>query len=437
LKRNRILILAIACLTATIAVLFGGVLDSSASKRPSAAAAQADANGVASGFGADTPALVVQLQNALRAQPNSVRGLDLLGLAYQQRARETGDPTYYSKSEGVLRRALRLAPNDLIATSGLGSLALSRHRFREALALGLRARSLAPAIARNYGVIGDALVELGRYRAAFHAFDHMAKLVPSLDSYSRISYARELRGDFPDAVAAMKLALDAAIGEPEAIAWTHVQLGKLYWSRGRVDAAAREDELALRAFHGYPSALDALALAEAAQGQVGPAIAHAQRAVDAIPLPQYVTDLGDLLRTAGRRAEARKQYELIGVIRRLLAANGVQTDLETALFDVDHGIDLSASLALARKAEAERPSIDGDDVLAWALFRSGRCGDALTWSRRALRLGTQDALKFFHRGAIERCLGHATASRTWLRRALALNPHFSLLWAPVARAWLS
>jgi hypothetical protein len=111
-------------------------------------------------------------------------------------------------------------------------------------------------------------------------------------------------------------------------------------------------------------------------------------------------------------------------------------DLETALFDVDHGIDLRNTLRIARRAEAERPSIDGDDVLAWALARAGRCTEARRWSQAALRLGTRDALKFFHRAAIERCLGHERESHTWLHRALLLNPHFSLLWAPVARRWL-
>ena len=85
------------------------------------------------------------------------------------------------------------------------------------------------------------------------------------------------------------------------------------------------------------------------------------------------------------------------------------------------------------RAERERPSIDGDDVLAWTLYRSGRCAEAQPWSRRALRLGTQDALKFFHRAAIEHCLGRSAEARSWARRALALNPHFSLLWAPTAR----
>jgi tetratricopeptide (TPR) repeat protein len=432
--KSRVLFGVTAAIVAAVTLLFGGAFRSSGSRAASPPAVDADR--LAAGFAANTTKLILQLQDALRSQPKNVHGLDLLGLAYQQRARETGDPTYYAKSDGVLRRALSLAPHDLFATSGLGSLELSRHRFRDALRLGERARAISPTTARNYGVIGDALVELGHYKQAFAAFDEMTRIKPSLDSYARISYARELRGDFTGAVSAMKLALTSAIGEPEATAWTHVQLGKLYWTHGIVGAAARQDRAALVAFPGYPSALDALALAEAARGRQATAIALARRAVDAIPLPQYVTDLGDLLRLSGQRHAAQKQYALIGVIRRLLAANGVKTDLETALFDVDHGIDLSGTLTLARRAQSERPSIDGDDVLAWSLARVGRCGEALRWSQAALRLGTQDALKFFHRGAIERCLGHEVNAQAWLRRALALNPHFSLLWAQVARRWL-
>jgi tetratricopeptide (TPR) repeat protein len=435
--RTRIVFfLALAAVGAAVA-LFGGVLSGSGSKA-AVAATRITADRLSVDFAtSNTATYVLQLQDALRSQPSNVQGLGLLGLAYQQRARETGDPAYYTKSAGVLGRALRLSPHDLVATGALGSLALSRHRFRDALALGRRARNLSPTTARTYGVIGDALVELGRYRRAFAAFDRLARLKPGLNAYARVSYARELRGDFAGAVQAMKLALESAVGEREALAWTHVQLGKLYWSHGHVAQAAHEDRAALAVFPGYPSGLDALALAEAAGGQTRSAVTLEQRAVAAIPLPQYVSNLGDLLRSEGRMREARRQYALIRVIQRLLVANGVKTDLETALFDVDHGIGVPNALRLARAAHADRPSIDGDDVLAWALVRNGRCSDALRWSQHALRLGTEDATKFFHRGAIERCLGHESEARLWLRRALDLNPHFSLLWAPVARRWLA
>src|SRR5262249_51135795 len=159
---------------------------------------------------------------------------------------------------------------------------LSRHRFRDALVLGEQARKLNPYSARTFGVIGDALVELGRYPEAFKAFDTMNKLRPSLSSYARVSYGRELIGHTASAVKAMKLAVDAASGAAEPTAWTHVQLGKLYFGHGRIADAEREYRYALRIFPNYPYGLDALSQALAARGAYGEAIAAERQAVDAI-----------------------------------------------------------------------------------------------------------------------------------------------------------
>lgn len=416
------------------ATLLGGAFRGGSSSAAVAAPPSVSSDRLAAGFaGGDTPTLIRSLQDRLRRTPRDGKSWALLGLAYQQRARETADPAYYSKSGGALRRSLAIDRRDLIATSGLGSLELSRHRFAAGLVLGREAIALSPTTARNFGVVGDALVELGRYPQAFRAFDTFARLRPGLSSYSRISYARELLGDQTGAVAAMKLAVGASVDAPEASAWTRVQLGKLYWSRGQLNAAATQYRQALEYFPGYVYAYDALAGVEWARGRSARAIALEQRAVDTIPLPQFVGQLGDMLRASGRPAQAERQYATEDGIRRLLAANGVKTNLETALFDVDHGLRLRQSLALARKAQRERPSIDGDDVLAWALARNGECGEALGYSKRALHLGTHDATKYFHRGMIERCLGNGAAARAWLGRAVALNPHFSVLWSPVAR----
>jgi tetratricopeptide (TPR) repeat protein len=231
----------------------------------------------------------------------------------------------------------------------------------------------------------------------------------------------------------MRLAAEAGGAEGEPVAWTRLQLGKLQFGRGRLDAAAGEYRAALTAFPGYAPALDALARVEAARGRLGRAIALEREAADRAPLPEHVGFLGDLYRARGRSRLAQEQYGLVRAIERLLVANGFKTELETALFDVDHGLRLESALARARRAQRERPSIQADDVLSWALARTGRCGQALRHSRRALRLGTLDAPTYFHRGMIERCLGHRREARSWFRAAIEVNPNFSLTWSPVAK----
>ena len=93
--------------------------------------------------------------------------------------------------------------------------------------------------------------------------------------------------------------------------------------------AASFYRLALAARPGYAPALDALARVEAARGRLGRAVELQRRAVEAVPLPGYVAQLGDLLASTGRTREAREQYDLVAAIEKLQAANGSRIDLET------------------------------------------------------------------------------------------------------------
>jgi tetratricopeptide (TPR) repeat protein len=431
--RRTILVAMGAAAIASVAILFGSILRRSDAGRP-AAPAQAAAEQLLTGFSpGDTASYAAQLESRIAANPTDVKSLTLLGLAYQQRARETGDPSFYPRSGAALSRAVRLDPRNSIAVTGLAALAASRHRFLEALDLARRSHALDPEAAAAYGIKGDALVELGRYREAFAAFDRMAALKPNLTSYSRVSYARELLGARPAAIAAMRRAVEAGTGTAEPAAWALVQLGNLYFDAGRLAPAARSYREALTRFPGYVHAQAAFGRVAAARGRYDEAIARYRRAVDVLPLPQYEGALGDVLRLAGRKAEAEQTYAVVDAIQKLLRANGVRTELETALFDLDHGRRLAGALARAGLAYRSRRSIEAEDVLAWALYKNGRCGEAREHSVRALRLGTLDALKFFHRGMIELCAGNRPAGLAFLRRALATNPYFSVLYVPVAR----
>ena len=146
-----------------------------------------------------------------------------------------------------------------------------RHDFRGGLAYGRRAARIAPYSALHYGVIGDAMIELGRYEGAFAAFDRMVELRPSSSAYARVSYARELLGRPQDAEA-MRLALASAAGHQERSAWVLSHLGKLAFSQGKTAVAARRFRAALAVSPGYGSALEGLGHVEAARGRVARAI---------------------------------------------------------------------------------------------------------------------------------------------------------------------
>ncbi|CAN5256648.1 hypothetical protein BH20ACT13_BH20ACT13_14420 [soil metagenome] len=437
-RRTALLVGGAVAVALALGTLVGGIFAESPSAGPSTVAPGALANqALAGAAGGITATGVAGLEARVRAQPGDADLLTQLGFAYQLRWRETADPSYLPRSDAALRRALEVRATDPNAVLGLGTLALIRHKFRKALAYGRDARPLLPGSGRPYGVIGDALVELGRYDAAFAAFQRMATLRPGLSSYARVSYARELTGDPVGALSAMRLALDAAGGQQEATAFTLVEIAKLELALGRTDQAARDARTALRILPGYPAARLEIALIESAQGRFGRALAEARRAVDAVPTQQAVALYADLLDRTGRRAEARRQRTTIAVIDRLLQANGVQVDLEAAVYRADRGIRPRQTVDLARRARMARPSIYGDDALAWALARAGRCREALPLARSALRLQTKDPLLYFHRGYAQGCAGDRRAMREWYRRALELNPEFSIRWAPVARAALA
>jgi tetratricopeptide (TPR) repeat protein len=415
--------LATAAIAATV-VFFGGVARSPGDSSPSPQRADAVAARLVNGFAAgDTAGYVRGLERQAQDGPRSAQTLALLGLGYLQLVRETGDPSFYPKAEDSLRQALQLEPRDLHATTGLAAVAASRHRFDEARALATKAVTLSPSAAAPYGILGDALVELGRYEEAFAAFDRMATLKPSATAYARVSYARELLGDTQGAEEAMEVAVEAAGPASEPAAWAIVNLGNLQLEQGRLERAADLFRHALARLPGYSPALGGLARIEFLIGNHRASIRLYRDALQRADLPELAIGLGDSYAALGRDGDAEKAWERAESLEAEFAAYGGRNDLETALFDLDHDRSLRDALARAREGQKERPSIEGEHVLAWALYRNGRCGEARIHSARALRLGTKDTGAMLHRSLIERCLGNVAAAVEFRKRALAVNPY--------------
>ena len=384
-----------------------------------------------------TDKTVEDIQSRLTRRNNDPTLLASLGLAYLQKARETADPSYYAKAETVLRQAQAAGNGADDALHGLGQLALARHQFAEALEFGRQAAAINPYRAAHYGVIGDALVELGRYEEAAQVFQKMVDTRPDLASYSRVSYMRELHGLTEGAIEAMQRAVNAGAGPAENIAYIRVQLGHLYFNSGHVDEAERTYNTTLSRLPNYAPALVGLGRVAEARGDLNAAIDLTKQAADAAPQPEYLITLGDLYTRAGRATEAARQYELVGVLEQVLVATGTDLDVEMSLFAADQGKTLEPALERARRGYERRPTIHAADALGWTLYRAGRFEEADRYATEALRLGTKDSLKLFHAGMIAKANGRTDDARRLLGQALALNPHFSVLHAEEAKQTLA
>jgi tetratricopeptide (TPR) repeat protein len=363
-----------------------------------------------------TDAEIAQLQGVVRAAPRDAAPRVQLAGAYLQKARETGDPAFYVRADGLLRAALARRPGDFDALVASAGLALSRHGFRRGLALARRARRARPAALAAYPALVDALVELGRFGVAERALQRLIDAKPALAGYARVSYVRELHGDLDGAAAAMRRAIAAGGPARESVAAVQALLGGLELARGQLGAAEAAQRTALAAVPRYPAAEAGLARLAAARGDLPGAIRRWRALAGRLPLPEYVIGLGEAQLAAGREAAARRALALVGAEQRLVAG-GVNVDAELAVFEADHGSPARA-LTLARRAWRAAPGLRAADARGWALTRSGRPEAGLRWARRALRLGSRDAIFRYHAGMAALAAGRDKQGRRDLALAL-------------------
>jgi tetratricopeptide (TPR) repeat protein len=399
----------------------------------------------ASGWAQDkaTDNLIKFYQSRAAADPDNFFAFNRLAGAYIQKARESGDLTYYDLAEKAARRSLDLLSDYPAATPAMTYLALvdfARHRFREAGERAQKALDLDPRDMSAYGVLGDAAFEMGDYDRAEAAYAKLLTVTGARHPHSRLAALHFIRGEPQVAIQALQRAVRAAAEanvSRENVAWHRAQLAEAYFDVGDLAGAEASYESALAAFPQYHRALAGLGKVRAGQKRYDEAIALYQKAIGVIPLPDYASALGDVLSKLGRAADAKKQYDLVEYIGYLSALNKTVYNRELALFYADHHLKPATAVDLARTELDVRRDIYTRDVLAWALLKNGQPRQALTEMQQALKLNTRDARLYFHAGMIHHRLGDREKARDYLRLCLATNPHFHVLNAEVAERALA
>lgn len=158
-----------------------------------------------------------------------------------------------------------------------------------------------------------------------------------------------------------------------------------------------------------------MARLEAARGDRETALVYARQAVSIVPDIATVALIGDASEALGDSAGAEAAYR---EVEKMAAENPEPYNRAWTQFRIDHGRAMPERVALLREELESRRDVYGHDQLAWALYQSGDHAAAREAMAGALRMGTQDAVLFFHAGMIEAALGSA-GSRACASRARA------------------
>jgi len=373
----------------------------------------------------DAEVAIAYYEERLRRTPSDVRSRVALAQALLQQASATGrEAEYIPAAEAAIDEALRRAPDDYHARLLRGTLLNKLHRFEEARDLARDLIAEHPAHAYPHGVLVDALTELGEYDEAVAASDAMLAIKPSIASYARASYLRELHGDGDGATAAMRLAADAGPTGNAERAWALYTLGGLYLAEAKPDTAAFIFRGLLDERPDYAYAVAGLGHVALATGDYDRAAEQYEIAYGMAPRAEFLEGLAEAHAAAGRDREARRALE--GVREAFATARGFGelVDMEEADFMLDNGINVERALVMASSEVERRPGhLHANETYAWALHHNSRPAEAIPYIERALRLGTGDAMVHHRAAVIYDAAGDATEAARHLRIALENHLH--------------
>ena len=374
------------------------------------------------------------LLNAALSKPGDTKTNIALATLYVQEARASGNYMYYDQAAlKYVNAVLKKEPDNFDALSIKALLMLSQHHFAEGLKIGEQAKNINPYNAFIYGLIIDGNVEMGNYTAAVDNADKMVSIRPDIRSYSRISYLREIHGDYPGAIEAMKMAVSAGLPGDEGTEWSRIQLGHLYENTGDMKNAEMYYTIALDNRPAYAYALAGLARVAAYSSNYKKAIIYYLQADSLVNDFTIKEELSDAYKAAGEKEKAATVANAVITGMNAAAANekkddssGHYSDRELAyaylkVNQYDKALD-HALLEYNRRPE----NIDVNETLAWVYYSKGDFAKASAFAKTALKTNSQNPTLLCRMGLIYYKNGDKPTAGKLLKAGLAANPNMNL-----------
>ena len=374
-------------------------------------------------------ASIEYFEDQVRNDPDNVGYQLALAQAYLQHAIESREEaTYIPLAERLLGSILFKHPDHYEALALQASLYNTLHQFEKArdTAYGLLERdNNRPFV---YGVLVDALVELGEYEEAVQVCDDLLSIKPGLTSYARAAYLRELHGDTEGAMEAMELAAEAGTPGSNERAWTLYQLGQLYMANNDIIKASAIFEGILEERPGYAFAIGGIGHAHLVNGDYEEAIRNFETAFNYVPADEFLEGLMEAYTAKSDHNRIQETRQMIE--QSLLDADnmGENVRMEYADFLADTDRDLSDALEWAKLEYERRPAhLHALETYAWTLHQTGHSEEARDYIEQAMRLKTGDAMVYFRAARIYEAINQPEIARVYLQKSLDANLHIESL----------
>ena len=381
--------------------------------------ARANVSGVAAS-GVVRRQAIAFYEQRLREDPHSALDMTSLAARWLDEGRVTGDERAFVAAESLARKSLgeRTRRNSGSAALLVNAL-LAQHRFTEAT-LAARELVAVDSVTPAYrALLAECLLEVGGYDQAIRQLGKIRAHRTDLGLAPRFARWAELNGRTVEARRILRAAQGEAIQRPdltaEQRAWFSVRLADFELRYGNVRGATEAIDAGRRETPDDSRLILMQARLEAARGTWRQAAELAERVVAESPSPDAFVLLASANEAIGRHDDAAGYAAALEGIATRPSGQAHRTWVLALLDRGDHALRFVTTAAADTLV---RRDIHTLDLLAWALYRSGRSPEALPLARRAVVRGTTEPLLRYHAGLIELAAGDRTRAREHLKLAM-------------------